>query len=127
MTAAEFRGLPKMTGVEARFHELLTLFAAAGRLDRCFYQPKTFTLAAGIKYSPDFAARLNGGRTAYIETKADRGSLGLSGSRDSLPRLKQAAFEYPEYLWILAVRKRGGWHYSTPVKGRMKTIKEWWK
>lgn len=65
-------------------------------------QAKTYRLANGLRYTPDFTAVVEGRETAW-EVK------GKWVDGDSFPKLKTAASVFPEVRWLLVWKGCGSW------------------
>lgn len=65
-------------------------------------QAKTYRLANGVRYSPDFTAILDGVEHAW-EVK------GKHAWDDALVKLKVAAAAWPEIVFVLAWKENGEW------------------
>lgn len=85
-----------MNKLEAAF--LAHLKTETPELVKIRFNAVRFELANGLHFKPGFTVGI---RDAY-EVK------GPWASRDAFPRLKMAARLYPEILWRLATRKKGG-------------------
>ena len=86
---------------EARYAELLERQRRAGQIEDWRYEAITLRLADGVRYTPDFWVRLNGGRQRLVEIK---GHL----REAARVRLLIAVEMYPDFGWLLVWSKKGG-------------------
>jgi hypothetical protein len=75
-------------------------------LARIRSQAKTYRLANGLRYTPDFTALIFDGEQ-IIETAWETKGKWVDG--DSFPKLKMAAAVWPEIKFILAWKQDGKW------------------
>jgi hypothetical protein len=75
-------------------------------------QAKTYRLANGLRYTPDFTALINIFPGGFKETAWEVKGKWVDG--DSFPKLKMAAAMWPEIRWILVWKdSKGQWREQT--------------
>lgn len=92
--------------LEARFAEELERQRAEGKWDMVRYEPITFRLAHGVRYTPDFV-RAKDNRITIYEVKGWG-----KNRRDGITRLKWLAKDWPMFTCILVEYRRGAWDYT---------------
>lgn len=112
----------QMSSTEARFTHLLDEMEKQGQIINYSYEPITFKLAEGLRYTPDFmcmyAEPTRG--CAFFEIKGSEFfASGKSNQMNSLSKLKMAATKFPQfYFYKCYPRKKseGGAWVIEPVK-----------
>lgn len=92
--------------LEAKFAEELEQRRLAGHWDWVRYEPITFRLAHGVRYTPDFVCLKDIGITIY-EVKGWG-----KNRRDGITRLKWLANDWPMFTCIIVEYRRGTWDYT---------------
>lgn len=120
MTADEFRELKKKrrrtirTGgrnspnkLEREFRDMTAL---SPHVLEILFEPVRLLLPSGNTYTPDFGIRFTDTkRITLVEVKTVVGEK-LSGSRDSIVRLREAAYYYRNFFTFqLSIREDGEW------------------
>lgn len=86
---------------EARYAAILESQQRAGQIRAWRYEAVTFSLADGVRYTPDFLVTENDGRMTLIEVK------GFMREAARI-RLRIAVEMYPAFGWFLIWAKKGG-------------------
>jgi hypothetical protein len=98
---------PQMNGTETQLHGMLLTRG----FDKVEFEGLSLTLANGARYTPDFycskAVETVLGACAHITTFYECKNNFIREA--SLVRLKVAARIYPEFIFILAQKKKGIW------------------
>lgn len=101
--AGEFRS--RLEADRARY---LNGLKRIGRIDSWSYEPLTFHLPGGVRYTPDFMLRtLYPVKTVILEEV--KGSWKSKNARDSRTRLKITAGMYPEFAFRAVTKENGTW------------------
>lgn len=99
------RGVPNKT--EQRFRREVLEPRYGGKGNHIAFEPLTFHLPGGIRYTPDFLLRKHCGLMRFYECK---GSWKSKNARDSKTRLKVTAGLYPWWEFYAAHYERdNGW------------------
>ncbi len=109
-----FRRVPgAMSKTEERFAELLNEYQRDKQIVSYSFEPVTFKLAEGVRYTPDFMAVFADPTrgVAFYEIKASEfHASGKSNQMNSLTKLKVAARTFPQFYFsnvIHAKKARG--------------------
>lgn len=90
---------------ETRFElERLQLWQRLGHIDKYEYEAVTLKIANGCRYTPDWWALADDGRTLFYEIKA-RGMIW----DDAIVKLKVAAAQFAAYEFWLCAWDKNGW------------------
>jgi hypothetical protein len=101
---------PRMNKTEARFAALLEGWLRAGDIAGYKFEAVTLRLAPHTHYRTDFVVWLKDGRTRFYEVK------GGYVREDSWLKLKTVAVLFPQWEFVRAQWKGGGWQYLTLPK-----------
>lgn len=92
---------PLLNKLECEFQSHLTRYAGLVHIRA---QAKTYKLANGVRFTPDFTAKSEYGNEVAYEVK------GPHAFEDSMVKLKCAAALWPDVTWILVWKVNGCWH-----------------
>lgn len=81
-------------------------------ISRVSFEPMTFHLANGHRYTPDWGF-ISNGRLHLVEVK---GAYRLGSYQRARLAFDQAAVEWPDFVWIWAERNGGTWKTSTSIR-----------
>lgn len=103
---------PYKSKLEARFAQYVEILRRLVELEHYWYEPVTFKLPGGVRYTPDFLIQRGSvgpsyqrsGRMEFHEVKGHH-----KNKRDSLTRLKIAAALHPWARWCLVEWQGGRW------------------
>ena len=99
---------------EAEYAYRLNIQKAAGLVLGWEYEPRSFTIGVGAKYTPDFMVVMSAdGLPEWHEVKGYRREA-------AIVRLKAAALAHPDERFILVTKKRGQW-VQTPVRAELRS------
>ena len=105
-----------MSKTEERFAELLNEYARDKQIVSYSFEPITFKLAEGVRYTPDFMAVFADPTrgVAFYEIKASEfHASGKSNQMNSLTKLKVCARTFPQFYFFKcyprAKREGGSW------------------
>ena len=118
-----FRRVPgAMSKTEERFAELLNEYARDKQIVSYAFEPVTFKLAEGVRYTPDFMAVFADPTmgVAFYEIKASEfHASGKSNQMNSLTKLKVAARTFPQFYFFKCYPRKkseGGAWMIEPIK-----------
>lgn len=93
----------QMNKTESRYAQYLELRKIAGEITDYKFEAVTVKLGPDCRYSPDFMVRDNAGFISFVEVKARDKKTGKALSRDdSKVKIRVAAQQFPEFVWIMA-------------------------
>lgn len=92
----------EMNGTERAYADELEIRKRSGSVARWEFETHTFTLAKGLRFTPDFWVVLPCGTIEFHEVK------GGHRRDDAMAKLKMFATRYPEYGVFLCERARRG-------------------
>ena len=111
-----------MSKTEERFAELLNEYARDKQIVSYSFEPVTFKLAEGVRYTPDFMAVFADPTmgVAFYEIKASEfHASGKSNQMNSLTKLKVAARTFPQFYFFKCYPRKkseGGAWMIEPIK-----------
>lgn len=98
----------EMNQTESLYAEELQALKLEGKVVEWFFEAMTFKLAAGSRYTPDFAVLYADGVLEFVDVKG-----GGPMDRTSLAKIKYAADKFPFFRFVIEKRKAkkdgGGW------------------
>ena len=111
-----------MSKTEERFAELLNEYARDKQIVSYSFEPVTFKLAEGVRYTPDFMAVFADPTrgVAFYEIKASEfHASGKSNQMNSLTKLKVCARTFPQFYFFKCYPRKkseGGAWMIEPIK-----------
>ena len=101
---------PYRSRLEQDYAAYLECLRLARELSGWQYEPRTFVLPGGVKFTPDFCV-LRDGKEEWHEVKGYR--VGHVRRREGRTKWRIASGVYPEYRWVWVTRKNKQWVFQT--------------
>ena len=98
---------PFKSKLERSYADYLHTLMVCGDIRLYRYEPQTFNLAPGVRYTPDFWVRLKDGKEEWHEVKGYAKSLLF---RAGMVKVKIAVSQWPWMKFVLVTRRRGIWN-----------------
>lgn len=107
-----------MNKTESAYADHLQAQMLGGKILGWRYEAYKLRLADRTWYTPDFVVQTQDGTIELHEVKATRSTGKLLIEDDAAVKIKVAADQYPEFLFLLAGRSRSGWNITAVRKSQ---------